>query len=175
MSELPKFKYNPDPVKLGIIIKKKIKCSICKEERSYLYEGPFYSIKNVKNICPWCIKSGEAAKMHDGEFQDSDSCEPVDKEEYTEELITRTPGYSGWQQEQWLSHCGDYCAIVGYVGWKEIEHLKDELENDLNQIKNEYRLSQDDLENMLVDGGGMQGYLFKCLHCGKHRLAVDMD
>lgn len=35
-------------------------------------------------------------------------------------LLHRTPGYSGYQQKVWLSHCGDFCAFTGYVGWKEI-------------------------------------------------------
>ena len=30
------------------------------------------------------------------------------------------------------------------------------------------------LRNM-VDGGSVQGYLFRCLHCGKYRLWVDCD
>ncbi|MEH6978944.1 CbrC family protein [Bacillus pseudomycoides] len=39
------------------------------------------------------------------------------------ELIHRTPGYGGWQQEYWLSHCNDFCAFIGYVEWEEIAHL----------------------------------------------------
>tara|TARA_R110000765_G_scaffold405543_1_gene502094 strand:- start:1000 stop:1608 length:609 start_codon:yes stop_codon:yes gene_type:complete len=175
MEELPKFKYNPNTLKLGIIKKVKTNCPVCEKERDYVYEGPFYSVDDIDGICPWCIKDGSASKKYDGEFQDTESCEPVDKDEYLEELTTRTPGYSGWQQEQWLSHCGDFCALEAYVGWQEITHLKNELESDLNQIKSDYGLSQEELESYLVNNGGMQGYLFKCIHCGQHRLTIDTD
>lgn len=175
MEELPVFQYNPNALTLEIITKKKTTCPVCNQIRAYVYEGPFYSLETVEGICPWCIKDGSAAKKYDGEFQDIDSCEPVSKDEYLVELTTRTPGYMGWQQEQWLSHCGDFCAFEDYVGWKEIAHVKEELENDLNRLKADYRLSQGEIEDYLVNDGGMQGYLFKCIHCGQHRLTVDMD
>ena len=43
-------------------------------------------------------------------------------DEMLKELVERTPGYHGWQQE---FDCGD-CAFIGYVGWNDI---KDRLEN----------------------------------------------
>ena len=170
---LPQFKYNPHALDLGIFRHQTTQCPVCNKQREYVYDGPFYSLEDIEGICPWCIKDGSAAKKYDGDFQDALSCEAVDKDEYLDELLYRTPGYSGWQQEWWLSHCGDFCALEAYVGWKEIAHLKDELEDDLNQIKSEWRLSQAQLEQFLVNDGIMQGYLFKCLHCGKHRLYID--
>ncbi len=172
-TELPHFKYNPNAERLSIIKREKSTCPVCNRSRDYVYQGPFYCIDEVEGICPWCIKDGSAAKKYDGNFQDSASCEPVSKPEYLNELITQTPGYSGWQQEKWLSHCGDFCALENYVGWAEISSLKDELTDDLNQIKTKYQLSQEDLEKHLVNNGSMQGYLFKCLHCNKHRLTID--
>ena len=87
-------------------------------------------------------------------------------------LIHRTPGYSGWQQEFWRSHCGDFCAYLSRVGAQELKALGvlDEVLDDplLNFVKNE------DIKTM-VNGGCMQGYLFRCLHCGKHLLWVDFD
>jgi uncharacterized protein len=175
--ELPEFKYNPDALSLGIIKEQKTICPVCKLERDYVYEGPFYCIDEVEGICPWCIKDGSAAKKYDGAFQDDASCDSVSQPEYLKELTTRTPGYPGFQQEKWLSHCGDFCAFKGYAGWDEIEikHLEEELADDLNQVKSEYLLSQEELEEHLVNNGSMQGYLFQCLHCNKHRLAVDTD
>ena len=81
-------------------------------------------------MCPWCIIDGTAANKFNGEFQDVASCETVNQEEFLEELIQRTPGYIAWQQAYWLSHCGDFCAIIDYVGWKEIQHLEFELQDD---------------------------------------------
>jgi uncharacterized protein len=172
---LPEFKYNPNAEKLGIIKKENTVCPVCEREREYVYEGPFYSEHEVEGICPWCIKDGSAAAKYKGEFQDAESCETVDKQEYLVELTTRTPGYSGWQQERWLSHCGDFCALKDYVGWQEIKHLKGELSEDLNEIRSDYNLTQEQLERYLANNGSMQGYLFQCLHCDAHRLTVDAN
>ncbi|MFE5472035.1 CbrC family protein [Bacillus safensis] len=170
---LPTFKYNPDPVSLNVIKKEHTTCPVCEKERDYVYHGPFYAVENVDGICPWCIKDGSAAKKYDGTFQDDASCDDVDHEEYIDELIFRTPGYRGWQQEYWLSHCGDFCAIVQYVGWKEIEHLEEELAEDIEDICSGEGLTKENLKQWLVNGGDLQGYLFQCVHCNKHRLYID--
>ena len=68
--ELPAFKYHMDPIKSGSIIKGSFTCPVCKKDRTYAYVGPFFSIEDVENICPWCIADGSAAKKYDGEFQD---------------------------------------------------------------------------------------------------------
>lgn len=112
---------------------------------------------------------------YDGEFLDVCSCEKVDSDDYMDELIHRTPGYNAWQQEEWLSHCGDFCAFVEYVGWEEISKLSKELKDDLDKIKSEFRFKQEELEKYLINDGSLQGYLFKCVVCGKHRLTVDCD
>jgi uncharacterized protein len=101
-------------------------------------------------------------------------CEPVDNAEYLDELIHRTPGYSGWQQEAWLSHCGDFCAFIGYATWDQIEPLSDELATDVRRAKSEMRLGDEDFIQSL-DGGSLYAYLFKCIHCGHHRVAFDLD
>ncbi|MGE6629738.1 CbrC family protein [Bacillus sp. NPDC077027] len=170
---LPVFKYNPDPIALNVLKKEKTNCPVCQQEREYTYHGPFYSIEDVEGLCPWCIADGSAAKKYNGEFQDAASCDQVDHDESMNELIYRTPGYIGWQQEHWLSHCGDFCAIVQYVGWQEISHLEEELTEDISNICHDYNMSKHDLQHWLKNNGDFQGYLFKCVHCGKHRLYVD--
>lgn len=175
IEKLPDFRYNPNALTLGIIKKQETDCPACGQHRPYLYEGPFYTTEDIEGLCPWCIKDGTASKKFQGHFQDAVSCEPVDKQEYKDELTTRTPGYSGWQQELWLSHCGDFCAFKAYVGWKEIRNLNEELEEDLSRIKTDWGLKQEDIEKGLFNGGDFQGYLFQCLHCKKHRLTVDMS
>ena len=170
---LPTFKYNPDPIKLGVIIEEETICPVCKKERDFVYVGPFYSVEEVEGICPWCIADGSAAQKFEGDFQDSYSCDEVDKEEYLDELIYRTPGYTSWQQGYWLSHCGDFCSIIGYVGWEEIKYLENELESDIKRICDEYNLTNEDFKNFLVNDGDFQGYLFQCNCCKKHRLHVD--
>lgn len=101
-------------------------------------------------FCPWCILDSSVAKRYDGEFQDVDSFEEVDNEEYIDELIHRTLGYVGWQQEYWLSHCGGFCAIVQYVGWEEIKDLENELDDDINNICLKYGLTRQELQNGLL-------------------------
>ena len=74
---------------------------------------------------PLCVAAaGEAARKYDGSFQDDFSVDDgVDDSEKLDELIHRTPGYSGWQQEYWRAHCGDYCAYLGPVGSRELRAL----------------------------------------------------
>ncbi|TYQ18136.1 UNVERIFIED_CONTAM: hypothetical protein Cloal_0547 [Acetivibrio alkalicellulosi] len=171
MRKIPFFKYHPEPLKTGMIKKETTTCEVCEKEIDYIYNGPFYAEEEVSDICPWCIKDGKASKEFDGTFQDEDSCDPVDKEEYVDELIHRTPGYGGWQQEYWLSHCGDFCSFEGFVGWSEIEGIINDLEDDIS----ESGFTKDDLQRILVNGGSLQGYLFKCNICGKYRIHFDCD
>ncbi|WP_026695583.1 CbrC family protein [Peribacillus kribbensis] len=170
---LPVFKYNPNALRLGFIKHEKTVCPVCKKEREYVYDGPFYSEEEVEGICPWCIKNGSAARQFDAEFQDPASCEDVDKEEYLEELIFRTPGYAGSQQECWLSHCGDFCAFIQYADWKDIERHEAELQKDIASISESYGIKKELLQKLFNESGVLQGYLFRCLHCGKHRLHAD--
>ena len=170
---LPYFKYHPDPLKTGMFEEKIGKCSVCKKQREIFYVGPFYSEKEVKNLCPWCIKDGNAAKKYKGAFHDSHSVEKDFGSQNLDELIYRTPGYKGWQQEYWLSHCGDFCAFLGYVRWEEINELKDELNDDIEKLIAELRLTYKEFKESLSDEGFSQGYLFQCLKCGKYRLSFD--
>jgi uncharacterized protein len=173
--KLPKFKYNQNPLELEVFKEEKTVCPVCNKNRDYTYVGPFYSVEEIEGICPWCISDGSAAKKFEGEFQDVESCEDVEKEEFIDELIYRTPGYSGWQQEYWLSHCGDFCAIKSYVGWDDIKHLENELSNDIERITNEFQITIDIFKQSLINGGDHQGYLFQCVKCGKHRLHSDLS
>jgi len=100
-----------------------------------------------------------------GEFQDSAACEPVSSSEALDELLHRTPGYNGWQQEQWLSHCGDFCAYLGSVGYEDISEFAEDLAADV-PLEMMERLSKE---------RSPTGYLFRCLTCGKSRLAWDSD
>src|SRR5678815_4566649 len=175
MQELLHFKYNPEALTHGIIKKEPITCPVCHEKREYVYDGPFFSVEDVDGLCPWCIHDGSAARKYQGEFIDSGSVDDVGDDDKLTELTQRTPSYTGWQQEQWASHCDDYCAFKGYVGWKEIKNLKEEFSDDLNQIMEDFEFDEEELQENLVNGSGMQGYLFQCLHCGKHRLLVDIE
>ena len=43
-----------------------------------------------------------------------------------QEVCERTPSYHSWQQEQWLVHCDQPCAFVGYTDHTEIKQLEQE-------------------------------------------------
>lgn len=188
---LPVFKYHPDPIGTeAFSTDKTVKCDCCHQPTDIYYERPFFSTDDIDALCPWCIADGSASKKFNGEFQDSASVEGINPEydeddefsgikdpypsEMINELVTRTPGYRGWQQELWLAHCNEPCAFIGYVGWDEIKDRLDEfvsLENDIA----EYGLSIDELSRYLRNNGDCQGYLFQCLHCGKLRLCFDSN
>lgn len=169
--ELPKFKYHPDPIKTGTIKESKAKCEVCGKEVDYVYVGPFYSTSDVEDICPWCIKNGKAAEEYDGVFQDDLSCDEISDVKLLDELIYRTPGYCGWQQEYWLSHCDDYGAFIGYVGYEDIKDFINELKEDIEN----FGYTTEDIKNYMRNNGSLQGYLFRCLKCGKRRLYFDCD
>jgi len=186
MKNLPKFKYHPNPIETGAFKTDESKiCDCCEQEADIYYDGHFYSIKNVEYLCPDCIASGKAADKFDGEFQDYLSIEGIspdpavpsafDNPEAIDEVTKRTPGYSGWQQEVWLTCCGDLCAFMGYVGWPEVERmgLADEISKDMAE-----EFGTDAVETAKKycrNGSSLQGYLFRCLHCKKHRLHADCD
>lgn len=169
---IPVFKYHPDPFATGVFreLEEPVVCPCCEAETSVIYEGPFYSVDEVENLCPGCIASGAAAEKYDGEFQDSESTDEVDDLDKLDELTHRTPGYCGWQQEYWRAHCGDFCAFLGYAGYAELKELGI-LEEVLEGVEDWYR---ENIQHLTKDGS-MVGYLFRCLHCGKHLLHVDCD
>lgn len=167
------FKYHPDPLKTRAFRNdKKMTCGCCGKETGIYYTGPFYSIENVDCLCPDCIASGAAAEKFDGEFQDEMSTDQVSDPQKTDELIHCTPGYCGWQQEYWLAHCDDYCAFLGYYNWTQLEET-----GIAKEIEETYRedicmLDLSDAKDYLLNN---EGYLFKCLHCGKHYIYFDFD
>lgn len=120
--ELPDFKYHPDPITTGSIRQSDAVCVCCGQVRGYIYIGPVYAVDELnEQICPWCIASGDAHERFDATFVDPagvgdyGSWEPVPRE-VVEEVTSRTPGFTGWQQERWWTHCGDAAEFLGPVG-----------------------------------------------------------
>lgn len=175
--KIPEFKYHPDPIKTGAFSQGEYrKCDCCNESTNIWYSKPFYTAKDgIECLCPNCIANGMAASKFDGEFQNPESTDRVSDPDKLDELIHRTPGYCGWQQEYWIAHCDDYCAFVGYVGWKELVDMgiHGQIEKNYDQNLNGFDIK--DVKECMYNEGGMQGYLFRCLHCGEHFLYVDCD
>ena len=172
---LPSFRYHPDPLDTGAFEQSEegVVCDCCGKNTHIYYTAPFYTVEDIEYLCPECIANGEAARKYNGSFQDDCSLdEGVDDPEKLDELIHRTPGYSGWQQEYWRAHCGDYCAYLGNVGVSDLRAL-DVLEEVLDDP-----MWDDEQKEMIqesVKGGHLQCYLFQCLHCGKHLVWLDFD
>ena len=108
--EMPTFKYHPDPAGNGLVTASDKTCKCCGKARGFIYRGPVYSVHDLdEGICPWCIADGAAAAKFNATFTDdvplldSGGLNPA----IVEEITRRTPGYIGWQQETWLTHCGD--------------------------------------------------------------------
>ena len=172
---LPAFRYHPNPLETGAFEESAdgVVCDCCGKTTHIFYTNPFFSVEDIAYLCPACIASGEAARKYDGSFQDDFSVDDgVDDPEKLDELIHRTPGYSGWQQEYWRAHCGDYCAFWGYVGARELRALG-VLEEVLDDPM--WDEEQKGMIRESVNGGHLQCYLFQCLHCGKHLVWMDFD
>lgn len=172
---IPTFKYHPNPLNTGAfeISEEGVVCDCCGKVTHIYYEGPFYAVDDIDYLCPACIASGKAAEKFDGSFQDDYSVEDgVEDAEKLDELIHRTPGYCGWQQEYWRAHCGDFCAYLGRVGAMELQALDvmDEVLDDPMWDDEQKEMIQNS-----VNGGHLQCYLFQCLHCGRHLVWMDCD
>jgi len=66
---LPVFRYHPDPVATGAIVRSDVACACCGEATGFAYDGPWYATHDPDGvICPWCIADGRAAARFDAEF-----------------------------------------------------------------------------------------------------------
>ena len=113
--ELPDFPYHPDPRASGAVVESDARCPACGRARGYVYTGPVFAVEELaRQLCPWCIADGTAAEPFDAEFTDVGSHVPEDVPHWVlEQIARRTPGFSAWQQEHWLYHCGDGAAFEG--------------------------------------------------------------
>jgi uncharacterized protein CbrC (UPF0167 family) len=176
-NKLPAFKYHPDPIKTKAFeTDKTVICDCCEKETNIYYSLPCYSCTDIDFLCPECIKDGKANKKFDCEFQDRDNCDSVRDEEKLNELCYRTPGFCASQDPYWLAHCDDYCAFVDYVDWSDIKrmNIEAEIKEDIAANSGLLGYSLAEIKEYL-ENKTLQGYLFRCLVCGKSRLYVDCD
>lgn len=169
---VPGFKYHPDPVASGSVVESDTRCACCGESKGYVYVGPVYAEDELdSSICPWCIADGSAQDQLGASFNDEDGIgdygnwAPV-PEGVVREVAYRTPGFSGWQQERWWTHCGDAAAFIGRVGHKELLAYGPEA---IAAIQESTCLTDDRWEHFfaaLDKNGSPTAYLFRCLKCG---------
>lgn len=180
--ELPKFKYSPNAYTLGMFENLEGICSVCNEKRILRYTSSFYSVVRPEYICPWCIASGEAARKYKGEFNDYAGIEgvlpdpndplPAIPTELLLEITNKTPSYTSWQQEVWLTHCNEPCAFIEYADSTTIKPYLEELKEDI-EVTIGY--PSELITTHLTKDGSMVGYLFQCVKCGQHRLHAYCD
>jgi len=167
---LPEFAYHPDPVATGSVVRSDAECMACGRARGWIYRGPVYAVAELDDaLCPWCIADGTAAARFDAEFTDVGAGVHDDvPAEVVETIGCRTPGFTGWQQEHWLYHCGDGAAFLGPAGWEELQAHPDALAA-LRIEAAEYGWSTGELERYvrsLDREGEPTAYFFRCRHCG---------
>ncbi len=179
---LPTFKYHPDPIASECVVPSDEVCICCQQPRGYVYRGPVYAEGEYEDcICPWCIADGSASSKLGAEFTDAAGVggggqwEDVPKE-VVDEVAYRTPGFAGWQQERWATHCGDACAFLGRMGFAELQARGPEASK---AIQDETGLKDgsewDEFYRVLDKDGSPTAYLFQCLHCGEYLGYTDCD
>jgi uncharacterized protein len=171
MMKLPDFKYHPDPLGTGSIEASEETCEVCGRARGYLYTGAIYTRHSLEQVCPWCISDGTAHEKCGAEFTDAagvgdyGTWERV-PEEIVQEVAFRTPGFSGWQQERWFTHCADATEFLGPMGRRELESSGPEA---IAAIERESGLDGSNWDryfHALDQKHGPTAYLFRCRHCG---------
>ncbi|WP_221091339.1 CbrC family protein [Deinococcus aquaedulcis] len=179
MSEaLPFFRYHPDPLATGMIEPFEGECPCCAQVRGYRYTSIPFAEDEWPDLCPWCIADGSAHERLEAEFTDSHgvgggSWAPL-PDEVRQVIVTRTPGFSGWQQERWWTHCSDGAAFLGRAGAEELAQYPEfaqMLREQLTLPEGEWvRFAQ-----TLNRAGSPTAYLFQCLHCGAYGGYTDAD
>lgn len=167
MSEIPRFVYHPDPVRTGSIIESDDECERCGMARGWMYSGPIYAVDEIEFVCPWCIADGSGASEFDAEFTTTDGSPSEVPGHVLDEIVHRTPGFEGWQQERWLFHCGDGAEFYGRAGWAEVSASPGAVES----LRTD-GWPEDVLPSLRPDGD-LTAYLFRCRHCGQFLAYAD--
>jgi uncharacterized protein CbrC (UPF0167 family) len=179
--QLPNFRYHPDPIATGSVKASDQTCKICGKARGYIYTRHIYASKSDSlRICPWCIADGTAHATLGVIFFDDMGVGggrwDTVSQAVIDEIVFRTPGFSGWQQERWFTHCADAAAFLGRVGFEELKVFGSSA---VEAIRDDTGLSdQDDWEKFfekLDKNGSPSAYLFQCLHCEQYGGYTDCD
>ena len=177
--DLPKFKYHPDPIASGSVVKSDKVCACCNAAKGYFYQGSVYSEEDdfEDALCPWCIADGSAHEKCDVSFNDAEGLFDQVSPEAADEVEFRTPGFSGWQQEHWVACCGDAAAFREPVGYAEITQRYPFLEATLmKHIADEWSMTGDaatQFYKSLDRARGPTAYVFSCLHCKADLAYID--
>jgi len=186
---IPDFKYHPNPLDTNSVLQLDSKvCDICNRLARVTYNMfPFYTteypdgVSDIDvDVCLDCIKSGDVTRKYTGKFNNPDmSDQQIFNIEKRDELALRTPGLF-LEHPLWLTHCDDYCAVITNVyNWQDLEEegLAEELENDWVLYKGATISTIEEIKEVMhyeYEGETeYMGILFRCIHCGKHRLYIE--
>ena len=201
--QLPYFKYHPDPISTGSIKKSNRTCESCEEQRGFIYTGSFYSKHSLNDICPWCIASGFAADKYDGSFiSQIDLVQVIDTREpkrgmskfflslfsvngsnsdkslranWREELFYRTPGFSSYQEEIWLSCCDTPCEFRGLATVDDFRKISEEEKLRLFQNSSVCAEYLEELQEGENETKHDYYFKFVCASCNEIRFLEDLD
>jgi len=167
MDELPTFRYHPNPLETGAVVKSETVCICCELPRGFIYTGSAYSTLDLDNrVCPWCIADGTASKRFKANFCAGDTFVALPAN-IAAEVQCRTPGYSSWQQDRWQIHCDDACEFHGDIPKDELRGLDGEAKE---WLKSELQLNHEEWLEFITYYRPPHDpaiYKFVCRHCRK--------
>ena len=191
--QFPKFEYyaNPKLCDTLIVDEEDKPCSCCGEIKHVLFEcdGCYGDFPEGLVLCPECIASGKAGKKFNIEFGlvyefDYDTemhFDKIDDEEKKFKATKCIPPILTCNDMEFRTHCGDYAEYMGPVYWQDIKNLgkqgiKD-IKEDLKLNHNAFHLKLHDLKKINPDNEDYDIYLhlYRCKHCGKYLLQIDLD
>jgi uncharacterized protein len=175
---LPYFRYHPDPISSGSLRPSDAECACCGHRRGFVYTGPTYCEADIEEeLCPWCIADGSAHAKFDASFCDPAGFPDEIPPETVVEIAYRTPGFNAWQQERWLTCCGDAAAFLEPAGYTIIRERYPRLEGTLMMfIVHELRISGAAATSFLrgLDRDySPTAYVFACRHCNAQLTYAD--
>jgi uncharacterized protein len=176
--DLPTFRYHPDPIASGSVVASDAQCKSCNTRRGFIYSGPAYCEEDLEEaLCPWCIADGSAHSKFDANFTDPAGFPDEIPQDIVEEICYRTPGFSAWQQEKWLTCCGDAAAFLEPAGQTEIRARYPQLEGSLMMyIVHELGITGAAATRFLASldrDRGPTAYVFSCRRCDHKPAYID--
>ena len=174
--DFPHFRYHRNVLHTGAVIRSSDVCPVCKKKRGYAYFSEVFTEDDEEHhgLCPWCIQDGSAARKFNGFAPDPYEFENIEQSR-VDELTKRTPLMETFQDIIWPTHCDDFYEFIDYI-WQWDDLVSRGIEKEIiEDLKENSDYSVDDLKDGLGSDSCMRSYLFRCLHCGKHHLYVDLD
>lgn len=133
-------------------------------------------------LCSACIANGKAAKKLKSEFNSSYCMERCKNKAAKNEVRYQTPSVFSFQEFLWPSCCDDMCQYVGNLNdeWHDASKITTEIDPlIIEAIKNDETFIDIDrpLEELVeaCNQNEMSVLIFRCLHCGKYRVIIDLD